>query len=85
MALADPYPFLLAGFTPEDVEEVLADLDYLHARAVWPYTLERTAEMIEDSADALAEFLRSVDPEALRNAMLPRRLKRRLLADKAAA
>ncbi len=75
MPLADAHAFLLAGFNEPDVEEILADLDYLHANAVWPYTLERTRWMLEDSPDILLEFLRAVDRGALRNAMIPHRVK----------
>lgn len=75
MPLSDAHAFLLAGFSETDVEEILADLDYLHANAVWPYTLERTRGMLEDSPDILLEFLRAVDRTALRNAMIPRRIK----------
>lgn len=76
MPLADAHSFLLAGFTEPDVEEILADLEFLHANARWPYTLDRTRWMIEDSPDILLEFLRSVDREALRRAMIPRHVKR---------
>ncbi len=76
MPLADAHAFLLAGFSEPDVEEILADLDYLHANARWPYTLDRTRWMLEDSPTILLEFLRAVDRDALRNAMIPRSVKR---------
>jgi hypothetical protein len=81
MALIDPYPFQLLGLSVEDVEEILEDLDYLYAHAEWAYTQARTAEMIEDSADIMMEFLRAVKPEAVRNAMLSRRIKRLILGE----
>jgi hypothetical protein len=75
MPLDDAHAFLLAGFSEPDVDEILADLEYLHANAVWPYTLERTRGMVADSPQILMEFLRSVDRQAMRNAMIPRRVK----------
>ena len=76
MPIADAHAFLLAGFSEPDVEEILEDLDYLHAHAAWPYTLERTREMVADSPDILREFLGKVERGALRNAMIPRHVKR---------
>lgn len=76
MPLDDAHAFMMAGFSEPDVEEILEDLDYLHARATWPYTLERTREMVVSSPDILLEFLRSVERGALRSAMIPRQVKR---------
>lgn len=70
----------MAGFNEPDVEEILEDLDYLHANAVWPYTLERTRDMVVDSPDILIEFLRAVDKGSLRSAMIPRRIKKLILS-----
>jgi hypothetical protein len=76
MLLGDAHAFMMAGFSEPDVEEILEDLDYLYANAVWPYTLEKTREMVVDSPDILLEFLRAVEKGALRSAMIPRRIKR---------
>lgn len=75
MPLSDPYAFHLAGFSEQDVEEILADLDYLHPNSSWTYRRDRLETMIVDSPVILIDFLRSVKPEVLRNAMIPRRVK----------
>ena len=75
MPLDDVQAFLNAGLSESDVEEILDDLDFLHSRARWPYTLERTRDLVVSSPDILLEFLRCVDKDALRSAMIPRRVK----------
>ncbi len=79
MPIGDAHAFIMAGFSEPDVEEILEDLDYLHANAVWPYTLERTRDMVVDSPDILLEFLQAVEKGALRSAMIPRRIKQLVL------
>ena len=76
MPLDDAHAFMMAGLSEPDVEEILEDLDFLHSRARWPYTLDRTREMVVSSPDILLEFLRSVEKDALRSAMIPRQVKR---------
>ena len=76
MPLDDAHAFMMAGLSEPDVEEILADLEFLHARATWPYTLDRTRDMVVSSPDILLEFLRAVEKEALRSAMIPRQVKR---------
>lgn len=76
MPLDDAHAFMNAGLSEPDVEEILEDLEYLHARAKWPYTLERTRDMVVSSPDIMLEFLRTVEKEALRSAMIPRQVKR---------
>lgn len=75
MPLADPHAFIMAGFTESDVDEVVEDLGYLLQNSKWPYSVERTADMISESPDILLEFLRSVERSALRSAMIPKRIK----------
>ena len=76
MPLDDAHAYMMAGLSEPDVEEILADLEFLHSRSKWPYTLERTRDMVVSSPDILLEFLRSVEKEALRSAMIPRQVKR---------
>ena len=76
MPLDDAHAFMMAGLSEPDVEEILADLDFLHSRATWPYTLDRTRDMVVTSPDILLEFLRSVERGALRSALIPRQVKR---------
>ena len=75
MPLLDAHAFLLAGFTEHDVQDVLDDLDYLHQNSTWPYRKDRTTDMLTDSPTILLEFLRAVRPDALKNAMIPRKIK----------
>lgn len=75
MPLTDPQAFQMAGLDENDMEDVLGDLDYLHLNSTWPYSRERTREMVMESPDILREFLRSVRREALRSAMIPRKVK----------
>lgn len=75
MTLADPHTFLLAGFTERDVEEILDDLDYLHQNSTWPYSKDRTAQLLAESPHILREFLEKVRPDALRSAMISKSVK----------
>jgi hypothetical protein len=75
MPLSDPYAFHLAGFSEHDVEEILSDLDYLHRNSRWTHRRDQIERMIVDSPVILLDFLRSVKPEIVRNAMIPRRVK----------
>lgn len=75
MSIADPYAFLLAGFSQSDVEEIMADLDYLHGHAAWPYTLDRTRQLVVESPDIMLEFLLSVERSAVSNAMISSQVK----------
>ena len=77
--LSDPYAFQMAGFSPEDVDEILDDLDYLYQNSTWSYTRERTSGMIVESPVILTDFLRNVKADALRNAMIPRSVKNMML------
>lgn len=77
--LSDPYAFQMAGFSPEDVDEILDDLDYLYQNSTWSYTRERTSGMIVESPVILTDFLRNVRADALRNAMIPRSVKNMML------
>lgn len=77
MTLNHAHAFQLANFSESDVEDILADLDYLLQNSTWPYSRERTAEMVVDSPDLLIDFLRSVRPDALRSALIPRPVKAR--------
>jgi len=75
MPLIDPYAFQLAGFSEHDVEEILADLDYLHQNSRWTHRRDLIERMIVESPVILMDFLRSVSPDVVRNAMIPRRVK----------
>ena len=75
MPLYDPYAFQLAGFSEGDVDEILADLDYLHRNSRWTHRRDQIERMIVESPVILLDFLRSVQPEVVRNAMIPRRVK----------
>lgn len=73
--LLDPYSFQLAGFEESDVEEILADLDYLHRNSRWTHRRDQIERMIVESPVILMDFLRSIQPEVIRSAMIPRRVK----------
>lgn len=75
MMLSDPHAFLLAGFTEHDVEEILADLDYLLLNSTWPYSKERTTTMVLESPHILRDFLERVRRDALRTAMISKSVK----------
>ena len=75
MPLYDPYAFQLAGFSEGDVDEILADLEYLHRNSRWTHRRDQIERMIVESPVILLDFLRSVRPEVVRNAMIPRRVK----------
>ncbi len=75
MTLLDPYAFQLAGFSEGDVDEILADLEYLHRNSRWTHRRDQIERMIVESPVILLDFLRSVQPEVVRNAMIPRRVK----------
>lgn len=75
MLLSDPYAFQLAGFQESDVEEILADLEYLHRNSRWTHRRDQIERMIVESPVILLDFLRSVSPDIVRNAMIPRRVK----------
>ena len=75
MPLVDPYAFQLAGFSEGDVEEILADLEYLHRNSRWTHRRDQIERMIVESPVVLLDFLRSVKPEVVRSAMIPRRVK----------
>lgn len=75
MPILDPYAFQLAGFSESDVEEILADLDYLHQNSRWTHRRNQIEHMIQESPVVLLDFLRSVKPEVVRNALIPRRVK----------
>jgi hypothetical protein len=75
MPLFDPYAFQLAGFSEGDVDEILADLDYLHRNSRWTHRRDQIERMIVESPVILLDFLRSVQPEVVRSAMIPRRVK----------
>ena len=75
MPLSDPYAFQLAGFSEGDVDEILADLEYLHRNSRWTHRRDQIERMIVESPVILLDFLRSVQPEVVRNAMIPRRVK----------
>jgi hypothetical protein len=80
MPLLDAHAFLLAGFSEHDVQDVLDDLDYLHQNSTWPYRKDRTTDMLTDSPGILLEFLRAVRPDALRSAMIPKKVKNMVAA-----
>jgi hypothetical protein len=84
MPLSDPYAFQLAGFSEHDVEEILSDLDYLHRNCPWTHRRDQIERMIVDSPVILLDFLRSVKPEVVRSAMIPRRVKDVVLRPKVA-
>lgn len=75
MPLSDPYAFHLAGFSEDDVAEILADLEYLHRNSRWTHRRDQIERMIVESPVMLMDFLRSVSPDIVRNAMIPRRVK----------
>lgn len=75
MTLSDPHAYLLAGFTEHDVEEILADLDYLLQNSTWPYSKDRTSVMLVESPHILREFLEKVRRDALRSAMISKSVK----------
>ncbi|MGV3661220.1 MAG: hypothetical protein ACO1TE_13620 [Prosthecobacter sp.] len=75
MPLLDPYAFQLAGFSEDDVQEILADLEYLHRNSRWTHRRDQIERMIVESPVILLDFLRSVSPDVVRNAMIPRRVK----------
>jgi len=75
MPLVDPYAFQLAGFSEGDVDEILADLEYLHRNSRWTHRRDQIERMIVESPVILLDFLRSVRPEVVRSAMIPRRVK----------
>ena len=75
MPLSDPYAFQLAGFNEGDVDEILADLDYLHRNSRWTHRRDQVERMIVESPVILLDFLRSVRPDVVRSAMIPRRVK----------
>lgn len=75
MPLSDPYAFQLAGFSEGDVEEILADLDYLHRNSRWTHRRDQIERMVVESPVIMLDFLRSVRPEVVRNALIPRRVK----------
>jgi hypothetical protein len=75
----DAHAYQLAGFTEEEVREVIDDLDYLLQNSTWPYSRERTADMIQELPSMLVDFLRSVRRDALQNAMVSRSIKRTIL------
>ena len=75
MTLLDPYAFQLAGFSDGDVDEIRADLEYLHRNSRWTHRRDQIERMIVESPVILLDFLRSVQPEVVRNAMIPRRVK----------
>jgi hypothetical protein len=75
MPLLDPYAFQLAGFSESDVEEILADLDYLHQNSRWTHRRSQIEFMIQESPVVLMDFLRSVRPDVVKNALIPRRVK----------
>ena len=75
MLLTDPYAFQLAGYSEHDVEEILADLDYLHRNSRWTHRRDQIERMIVESPVILTDFLRSVSPDVVRSAMIPRRVK----------
>jgi len=84
MPLSDPYAFQLAGFNEGDVDEILADLDYLHRNSRWTHRRDQVERMIVESPVILLDFLRSVRPDVVRRAMIPRRVKDAVLRTKAA-
>jgi hypothetical protein len=84
MPVSDPYAFQLAGFQVEDVEEILADLDYLHRNCPWTHRRDQIERMIVESPVILMDFLRSIKPEVVRSAMIPRRVKEVVLRPKVA-
>ena len=84
MPVSDPYAFQLAGFQVEDVEEILADLDYLHRNCPWTHRRDQIERMIVESPVILLDFLRSIKPEVVRSAMIPRRVKEVVLRPKVA-
>lgn len=73
--LSDSHAYLLAGFTEQEVQEVLDDLDYLLQNSTWPYSRERTAAMIVELPSMLTDFLHSVRRDALHSAMISRKIK----------
>lgn len=75
MPLLDAHAFLLAGFTEHDVQDVLDDLDYLHQNSTWPYRKDRTVDMLLEAPSIMMEFLQAVRPDALRSAMIPKKIK----------
>lgn len=79
MPLYDPYAFQLAGFSEGDVDEILADLEYLHRNSRWTHRRDQIERMIVESPVILLDFLRSVRPEVVRSAMIPRRVKEAVL------
>ena len=79
MPLTDPYAFQLAGFSEDDVEEILAELSLLHTLLGWTHRRSQIEFMIQDSPVVLMDFLRSVKPEVVRNSMISRRVKKLIL------
>jgi hypothetical protein len=75
MPLQDSYAFQAAGFSPHDVDEILADIDYLHQNSKWTHRRDLVQSMIQESPILLMDFLRSVRPDCVRNAMIPRHVK----------
>lgn len=75
MALQDSYAFHAAGFSSSDVDEILADIDYLHQNSTWTHRRDLVQSMIQESPLLLMDFLRSVRPDCVRNAMIPRHVK----------
>lgn len=80
MALQDSYAFQIAGFSPRDVDEILADLDYLHQNSTWTHRRDLVQSMIQESPIILMDFLRSVRPDCVKNAMIPRHVKQLVAA-----
>jgi len=77
--LFDAHAYQLAGFTEQEVLEVIEDLDYLLQNSTWPYSRERTIDMIQELPSMFVDFLRSVRRDALQNAMVSRTVKRAVL------
>jgi len=75
MPLSDAHAFIMAGFTEQDFQDILDDLDYLHQNSTWPYRKDKTVDMLTEAPSILLEFLRAVRPDALRSAMIPKRIK----------
>lgn len=75
MPLQDSYAFQAAGFSSHDVDEILADIDYLHQNSTWTHRRDLVQSMIQESPILLMDFLRSVRPDCVRNAMIPRHVK----------
>jgi hypothetical protein len=56
MPLSDPFAFQLAGFSEGDVDEILADLDYLHRNSRWTHRRDQVERMIVESPVILLDF-----------------------------